>query len=71
MPWLSFDAVNVSASGQPPLFPIITYGKYTMDHEGRYRLPFAIKIAHAAADGYHIAQFFEKLQDTIAEFKDR
>lgn len=71
VPWLSFDAVNVSASGQPPLFPIITYGKYTMDHEGRYRLPFAIKIAHAAADGYHIAQFFEKLQDTIAEFEGR
>ena len=71
VPWLDFDAVNVSASGQPPLFPIITYGKYTIDKEGRCALPFAIKIAHAAADGYHIAQFFEKLQAVIAEFKDR
>ena len=40
---------------------MITYGKATQQ-DGRERLPFALNIAHAAADGWHTSQFLSSLQ---------
>ena len=54
--------------GEPALFPIIDFGKYT-EQEGRYTLPVAVTISHAAADGYHTSLFFKKLQENLDAFE--
>lgn len=69
VPWLDFSsyAASVSGSGLPNLFPVITFGKIT-EENGTLSLPFVVNIAHAAADGWHTAEFFRTLQlllDTV------
>ena len=69
IPWLDFTAYSshVAGSGQPNLFPVITYGK-AVEENGRITLPLAVNIAHAAADGWHTSQFINDLQallDTV------
>ena len=46
---------------------MITYGKLTQAG-GRETMPLAVNISHAAADGWHTAQFLQDLQallDTV------
>ena len=65
VPWLSYTAYNTSVpGGEPNLFPIITFGKYT-NVNGRYEMPFTINISHAAADGYHTSRFINDLQELL------
>ena len=66
VPWLDFTGYNaaVAGGGKPALFPVITYGKIT-EENGRETLPIALNIAHAAADGWHVAAFFRDLQDLL------
>ncbi len=65
VPWLTYTAYSTSVpGGEPNLFPIITFGKYTASG-GRYTMPFTINISHAAADGYHTSRFINDLQELI------
>lgn len=66
VPWLDFTAYasHVAGGGQPNLFPVFTYGKATED-SGKWTLPLAVNIAHAAADGWHTAQFVSDLQKNL------
>lgn len=66
-PWLDYIGYSTQAVGEPALFPIILFGKYTQS-EGRYHLPVTITISHAAADGYHTSMFFKKLQENLDSF---
>lgn len=68
-PWLDYIGYSTQAVGEPALFPIILFGKYT-ESEGRYHLPVTITISHAAADGYHTSMFFKKLQENLDSFDD-
>ena len=62
VPWLSFTGyASTVPGGQPNLFPVITYGK-AAEHQGTWTMPFAVNISHAAADGWHTAQFLNDLQ---------
>lgn len=62
VPWLDFTGYSaVVPGGQPNIFPVITYGKATED-AGKVTLPFAVNISHAAADGWHTAEFVNDLQ---------
>ena len=54
--------------GEPNLFPIITFGKYT-ESEGRKKLSAALTIGHAAADGYHVSQLFKRLQEILSDIQ--
>lgn len=67
VPWLDFTGYSTSSTGDPALFPIITFGKYTWS-EGRCTLPVTLTISHAAADGYHSSMFFQKLQQELDRF---
>ena len=67
IPWLDFSGYQTHTPGAPALFPVITFGKYTWKEE-RYSLPLTLTIAHAAADGYHSAMFFENLQKNLEAF---
>ena len=68
VPWLDFTGYSaVVPGGQPNIFPVITYGKAT-EEAGKVTLPMAINISHAAADGWHTAEFVNDLQallDTV------
>ncbi len=62
VPWLDFEGYASTVSGfAPHLFPVFTFGKWKVEGE-RITLPIALNIAHAAADGWHTAQFFNDLQ---------
>ena len=62
VPWLDFTGYSaVVPGGQPNLFPVITYGK-AAEEAGKVTLPFAVNISHAAADGWHTAEFVNDLQ---------
>lgn len=65
IPWMDYTGYATHTTGNPNLFPIITYGKYT-EENGRYTLPLTLTIAHAAADGYHAYEFFRRLQEYAA-----
>lgn len=67
VPWLDYTGFATSSVGEPALFPIVTFGKYT-EAEGTYTLPVTVTISHAAADGYHTSLFFHKLQENLREF---
>ena len=65
VPWLDFTGyATVVPGGQPHLFPVLTYGKFTA-HDGTLTLPFSLSISHAAVDGWHISQFFQGVQDLL------
>lgn len=66
VPWLDFTgyATYLTGGRQTNLFPVITYGKYTLK-DGRWELPFSVTISHAAADGWHISQFVQMLQEGL------
>ncbi|GFI61625.1 chloramphenicol acetyltransferase 2 [Clostridiales bacterium] len=71
VPWLSYSAYNTNVpGGEPNLFPLITFGKYT-EKDGKLEMPFTLNISHASADGYHTSKFINGLQELInsMEFK--
>ncbi len=67
VPWLDYTGYANYSTGTPVLFPIITFGKYTLS-EGRYTLPVTLSIAHASADGWHTSRFFQGLEENLAAF---
>ena len=70
VPWLDYTGYNTYTPGEPALFPILTFGRYT-ESAGRLTLPATVTIAHAAADGYHTAQLFQRLQAELDAFGTR
>lgn len=67
VPWMDYTGFTTQSVGEPALFPVITYGKYT-EEQGRYTLPVTLTISHAAADGYHSSLFFKKFQENLEGF---
>ena len=67
VPWMDYTGYASHSVGEPALFPIVTFGKYTLS-EGRYTMPVTVTISHAAADGYHTCKLFQKLQEILDEF---
>lgn len=64
VPWLDYSSYSTYSVGEPALFPIITFGKYT-EQDGTYHLPVTLTISHASADGFHSSLFFQKLQEEL------
>ena len=69
VPWIEYTSVTQMQEGTMPLFPVICFGKYKEDGASA-KLPLSIQINHAAADGYHVAKFFEKLQENVNAFRE-
>ncbi|HGH4633383.1 TPA: CatA-like O-acetyltransferase, partial [Enterobacter kobei] len=42
--------------------PMFTLGKY-YEQEGRVLLPLAVQVHHSVCDGFHVARFFNELQE--------
>lgn len=65
IPWLHFDHFSSNSNmSNYQIVKMITLGKYIKTEES-YLCPLTIQISHAIADGYHVALFFEKLQEEL------
>ena len=68
IPWLSYDSLNIELpDGYLYFAPIVNWGKYR-EENGRIVMPVSVRMNHAIADGYLIANVFRLLQKEIDNF---
>ena len=68
IPWLSYDSMNIELPDGFLFFaPIINWGKYR-EENGRLVMPVSVRMNHAIADGFLIANVFRLLEREIASF---
>ena len=66
--WLSYDSMNIELPDGNLYFPpIINWGKYRNEN-GRLMMPVSVRLNHAIADGYLVANVFRLLEKEIEEF---
>jgi chloramphenicol O-acetyltransferase type A len=71
IPWLSYDSLNIELpDGYLYFQPIINWGKYR-EENGRWMLPLTVRMNHAEADGFLIANVYRLLEKEIAVFVTR
>ena len=63
--WLSYDSLNIELpDGYLYFLPIVNWGRYR-EENGRLVMPVTVRLNHAAADGYLIANVFRLLQQEM------
>lgn len=68
--WLSYDALHIELpDGHLYFQPIINWGKYR-EENGRLMMPVSVRMNHAIADGYLVANVFVKLEEEIDRLRD-
>lgn len=68
IPWLSYDSLNIELPDGYLFFaPIVNWGKYR-EENGRLMMPVSVRMNHAIADGFLIANVFRLLQEEIKVF---
>ncbi|MBQ9513452.1 MAG: chloramphenicol acetyltransferase [Clostridia bacterium] len=68
IPWFSYDSLNIELPDGHLFFaPIINWGKYR-EENGHLMMPVTVRLNHAIADGYLIANVFRLLQKEIENF---
>lgn len=66
--WLSYDSLNVELpDGYLYFAPIVNWGRYR-EENGRLLMPVSVRLNHAIADGYLLANVFRLLQKEIESF---
>lgn len=66
--WLSYDSFNIELpDGYLHFPPIINWGRYR-EENGRLMLPLSIRMNHAIADGFLVANVYRLLQKEIDAF---
>ena len=66
--WLSYDSLNIELpDGYLYYLPILNWGKYR-EENGRLLMPVSVRMNHAIADGYLIANVFRLLEKEIGAF---
>ncbi|MBK8806549.1 MAG: chloramphenicol acetyltransferase [Bacteroidales bacterium] len=69
VPWIAFTHISHTISiNRNDSVPRISWGKY-FAQEGKILLPFSVQVHHALADGFHIGQFVNLLQEYLDDFK--
>ena len=65
--WLSYDSLNIELpDGYLYFLPIVNWGKYR-EENGRLLMPVSVRMNHAIADGYLVANVFRLLEKEIME----
>lgn len=65
IPWVKYNHfVRSIAKGGIDCLPKISWGKFE-DINGKLMMPFSIQTHHGLMDGYHVGQYFLKLQDCL------
>ena len=68
IPWISYDSLNIELpDGYLYFAPIINWGKYKLEND-KILMPVTVRMNHAIADGYLIANIFQKLEYEIKKF---
>ena len=68
--WLSYDSFNIELPDGYLYFPpIVNWGKYKREG-GRLVMPVSVRLNHAIADGFHVANVFRLLQKEMGSFCD-
>lgn len=63
LPWIKFNTISHARMlGIEDSAPKITIGKLFNNNNG-YFLPVSVHVHHALADGYHVGQFFSRLEN--------
>ena len=71
IPWLSYDALNIELpDGHLYFAPIVNWGKYR-EENGRLVMPVSVRLNHAVADGYLVANVFRLLEREIRRWAER
>ena len=71
IPWLSYDSMNIELpDGYLFFMPIVNWGRYR-EENGRLVMPVTVRLNHAIADGYLVANVFRLLQREIEAFAGR
>ncbi len=66
--WLSYDSLNIELPDGHLFFaPIVNWGKYRMEND-RLVMPMSVRLNHAIADGYLVANVFRLVQQEIEIF---
>jgi chloramphenicol O-acetyltransferase type A len=69
--WLSYDSLNIELPDGYLFFaPIVNWGRYR-EENGRLVMPVSVRLNHAIADGYLVADVFRLLQKEMAAFVRR
>ena len=69
--WLSYDALNVELpDGYLYFAPIVNWGRYR-EENGRLVMPVSVRMNHAVADGYLVANVFRLLEREMESFVRR
>ena len=71
IPWLSYDSLNIELpDGYLYFAPIVNWGRYR-EESGRLVMPVSVRLNHAVADGYLVANVFRLLEREINAFVTR
>lgn len=71
IPWLSYDAMHLELpDGYLHFPPIVNWGRYR-DEKGRLMMPVTVRLNHAIADGYLVANVFRLLAQELKSFAER
>lgn len=66
--WLSYDSLNIELpDGYLYFLPIINWGRYRQEN-GRLMMPVSVRLNHAVADGFLVANVFRLLEKEINTF---
>jgi len=66
--WISYDSLNIELpDGYLHFPPIVNWGKYR-EENGRLVMPLTVRLNHAIADGYLVANVFRLLEKEISGF---
>ena len=69
--WLSYDSLNVELpDGYLYFAPIVNWGKYR-EENSRLVMPVTVRLNHAVADGFLVANVFRLLEKEINAFVNR
>ena len=65
-PWFDLTGLtNERDFDRDDNIPRIAWGKYVADAAGRETLGMSVEVNHRFIDGYHLGQFYQKLQQSI------
>lgn len=66
--WLSYDSLNIELPDGYLFFaPIVNWGRYR-EEGGKLMMPVTVRLNHAIADGYLVANVFRLLELAIKDF---
>jgi chloramphenicol O-acetyltransferase type A len=64
IPWIRFSAFTHPYVSQYASIPIVTVGKFH-ETDTKVTLPIALQLHHSLADGYHLGEFYHRLEENV------